>query len=153
MLAFVIIENGCSWQFSWKMGIVWPLIIDQMHVYLTLDMFSSHRSHYWISSGDRFLVKNPRIENGHIIENSGSWLLLTKMGLSGHWLSTRGSYTSPHIYLLAIGHILGFCLETNSWSKSVGVSLFGHVDKNGGCVAIDHQLETRTPHPTYDSLP
>jgi hypothetical protein len=22
-------------------------------------------------------------------------------------------------------------------------------DKNGGCVAVDHQPEARTPHPTY----
>jgi hypothetical protein len=27
------------------------------------------------------------------------------------------------------------------------------VDKNGGCVAIDHRLEARTPHPTYVCLP
>jgi hypothetical protein len=26
-------------------------------------------------------------------------------------------------------------------------------ERNGGCVAIDHQLEARTPHPTYVSLP
>jgi hypothetical protein len=26
-------------------------------------------------------------------------------------------------------------------------------DKNGGGVAIDQQLEARTPHPTYVSLP
>jgi hypothetical protein len=26
-------------------------------------------------------------------------------------------------------------------------------DKNRGCVAIDHRLEARTPHPTYVSLP
>jgi hypothetical protein len=26
-------------------------------------------------------------------------------------------------------------------------------DKNRGCVAFDHQLEARTPHPTYVSLP
>jgi hypothetical protein len=26
-------------------------------------------------------------------------------------------------------------------------------DKNGGCVAIDHQPEAHTPHPTYVSLP
>jgi hypothetical protein len=29
VLAFVIIENGRSWLFSTKMGVVWPLIIDQ----------------------------------------------------------------------------------------------------------------------------
>jgi hypothetical protein len=26
-------------------------------------------------------------------------------------------------------------------------------DRNGGCVAIDHRPEARTPHPTYVSLP
>jgi hypothetical protein len=26
-------------------------------------------------------------------------------------------------------------------------------DKNRGCVAIDHRLEARTPHPTYVFLP
>jgi hypothetical protein len=26
-------------------------------------------------------------------------------------------------------------------------------NKNRGCVAFDHQLEARTPHPTYFSLP
>jgi hypothetical protein len=26
-------------------------------------------------------------------------------------------------------------------------------EKNGGCVAIDHQPEARTPDPTYVSLP
>jgi hypothetical protein len=26
-------------------------------------------------------------------------------------------------------------------------------DKNGGCVAIDHRPEARTPDPTYVSLP
>jgi hypothetical protein len=29
VLAFGIIENGRSWLFSTKMGVVWPLIIDQ----------------------------------------------------------------------------------------------------------------------------
>jgi hypothetical protein len=29
----------------------------------------------------------------------------------------------PHIYFLAISHILIFCMETNFWSKFVGVSL------------------------------
>jgi uncharacterized protein (DUF1919 family) len=44
--------------------------------------------------------------------------------------------------------------------KSVGVSLryywkwsfMAIFDKNGGCVAIDHWLEARTPHTTYVSL-
>jgi hypothetical protein len=45
-------------QFSTKMGVVWPLIIDQRLVNLTPHMFPSHRSHSWISGGDHFLVKN-----------------------------------------------------------------------------------------------
>jgi hypothetical protein len=40
-----------------------------------------------------------------------------KWGLCGHWSSTRGSYTSPLICFLAIDHILGFLVETISWSK------------------------------------
>jgi hypothetical protein len=35
VLAFGIIENGHSWLFSTKMGVVWPLIIDQRLVTLT----------------------------------------------------------------------------------------------------------------------
>jgi hypothetical protein len=45
--------------------------------------------------------------------------------------------------------------------KSEGVSLryywkwsfMAISDKNGGCVAINHRPEARTPHPTYVSLP
>jgi hypothetical protein len=59
VLAFGIIENGRSWQFPTKMGVVWPLILDQRLVHLTPHMFPCHRSHSWISGGDHFLVKNP----------------------------------------------------------------------------------------------
>jgi hypothetical protein len=58
VLAFGIIENGHSWLFSTKMGVVWPLIIDQRLVHLTPNMFPCHRSYSWISGGDDFLVKN-----------------------------------------------------------------------------------------------
>ena len=51
-----IIENGRSWLFSTKMGVVWPLIIDQTLIHLTPHMFPCHRSHSWISGGDHFLV-------------------------------------------------------------------------------------------------
>jgi hypothetical protein len=34
-------------------------LIDQMLVHLTPHMFPYHRSQYWISAGDHFLVKNP----------------------------------------------------------------------------------------------
>jgi hypothetical protein len=57
VLAFSIIENGRSWLFSTKMGVVWPFIIDQRLVQFT-----------------------------------------------------------PHMFL-AIDHILGFLVETISWSK------------------------------------
>jgi hypothetical protein len=52
-------NNGHSWLFSTKMGVVLPLIIDQRLVHLTPHKFPCHRSHSWISGGDHFLVKNP----------------------------------------------------------------------------------------------
>jgi hypothetical protein len=57
VLALGIIENGRSWLFSTKMGVDWPLIIDQRLVHLTLHMLPFHRSQSWISSGDHFFVK------------------------------------------------------------------------------------------------
>jgi hypothetical protein len=57
VLAFDIIENGRSWLFSTKMGVVWPLIIDQRLIHLIAHMFPCHRSHSWISGGDHFFVK------------------------------------------------------------------------------------------------
>jgi hypothetical protein len=84
VLAFGIIENGRSWLFSTKMGVVWPLIIEQRIVRLTPHMFPCHRSHSWISSGDNFLVKNPYVLAFGIIENGRSWLFSTKWGFCGH---------------------------------------------------------------------
>jgi hypothetical protein len=77
------------------------------------------------------------------------------MGLCGHSSSTRGSYTSPHLCFLAIGHILGFLWRSFLGQKSEGVSLqyywkwsfMAIFNKNGGCVAIDHWPEARSPHP------
>jgi hypothetical protein len=45
--------------FLTKMGVVWPLIIDQRLVHLTPHMFPWHRSYSWITGEDHFLVKNP----------------------------------------------------------------------------------------------
>ena len=45
--------------FRKKMGVVWPLIVDQTLIHLTPHMFPCHRSHSWIYGGDHFLVKNP----------------------------------------------------------------------------------------------
>jgi hypothetical protein len=58
VFAFGISENGRSWLFSTKMGVVWPLIINQRLTHLTPHMFHYHRSHSWISGGDHFLGKN-----------------------------------------------------------------------------------------------
>jgi hypothetical protein len=63
-----------------KMGVVWPLIIDQRLVHLTPQMFLCYRSHSWISGGDHFLVKNPQVLAFCIIENGRSWLFSTKNG-------------------------------------------------------------------------
>jgi hypothetical protein len=147
LLWFGIIENGRSWLFSTKMGVVWPLIIDQRLIHLTTHMFPCHISHSWISGGDDFLVLLKMVVHGYFRQ---------KWGLCGHWSLTRGSYTSPHICLLAIDHILGFLVETIFGKKSVGVSLrfywkwsfMAFFDKNGGCVAIYHRPKARTPHPT-----
>jgi hypothetical protein len=81
VLAFGIIENGHPWLFSTKMGVVWPLIIDQRLVNLTPQIFACHRSHSLISCGDHFLVKNPNVLAFGTIENGRSWLFSTKMGV------------------------------------------------------------------------
>jgi hypothetical protein len=109
--------------FSTKIRVVWPLIIDERLVHISLHLFPCHRSHSRISGGDHFLVKNPLVLAFDIIENSRSCYFWQKWGLCGHWLLTRGSYSSPHICFLAIGHILGFMVETISWSKILRVSL------------------------------
>jgi hypothetical protein len=80
VLAFGIIENGRSWLFSSKMGVVSPFIIDQRLVHLTPHMFPCHKSHSWISGGDHFLVKNPYMLAFGIIENGHSWRFSTNGG-------------------------------------------------------------------------
>jgi hypothetical protein len=95
------------------------------------------------------------------IENGRSWLFSTKWGLCGHWSLTRGSYTSPTYVFLPYFTFLDYWWRPFLCQKSVGVSLryywkwsfMAIFDKNGGCVAIDHQLEARTPHSTYVYLP
>jgi hypothetical protein len=78
ILSFGIIENCHSWRFSTKMGVVWPLIIDQRLINLTPHMFPSHRSHSLIFGGDHFLVKNPNVLAFGTIENGHSWLFRLK---------------------------------------------------------------------------
>jgi hypothetical protein len=81
VLAFSVIENGRSWLFLTKMGVVWPLIIDQRLVHLTPHMFHCHISHSWISGGDHFLGKNLNVLAFGIIENGHSWRFSIKMGV------------------------------------------------------------------------
>jgi hypothetical protein len=148
--------------FSTKIGVVWPLIINKMLVHLTPHMFPCHRSHSLISGGDHFLVKNPLVLAFCIIENGRSCYFRQKWGLCGHWSLTNGSYTSHHICFLNHKSHSSISRRDHFFvKKSVGVSLgyywkwsfMATFDKNGGCVAIDHWPESRSPHPTYVSLP
>jgi hypothetical protein len=97
------------------MGVVWPLIIDKRLVHLTPHIFPYHRSHSCLSGGDHFLVKNPYMLHFDIIRNGRSWLFLTKMGVL--WpliIDHRIIHLTPHMFL-AIGHNIGFLVETISW--------------------------------------
>jgi hypothetical protein len=107
VLAFGIIENGRSWLFSTKVRVGWPLIIDQRLVRLIPHMFPYHRSHSWISGGDHFLVKNPKVFAFGITENGRSWLFLTKMGVV--WpliIDQRLVHVIPHMFP---------CHRSHSW--------------------------------------
>jgi hypothetical protein len=157
VLAFGIIENGRSWQFSTKMGGVWPLIIDQRLVHLTPHMFPYHKSHSLISGGDHFLVKNLYVLAFGIIENGRSWLFSTKMGVvSPLIIDQRLIHLTPHMFP---------CHRSRSWIscgdhflvKNPYVLAFGIIE-NGrswlfstkmGVVwplIIDQRLVQLTPH-------
>jgi hypothetical protein len=94
VLAFGIIENGRSWLFSTKMGVVWPLINDQRLIHLTLHMFPCHRSHSWNSGGDHFLVKNPLVLAFGIIENGRSRYFQQNSGCAA--IDHRPEVHTPH---------------------------------------------------------
>jgi hypothetical protein len=107
VLAFGIIENGHSWLFSTKMGVLWPMIINQRLVHFTSHMFSCHRSHSWISGGDHFLVKNLLVLAFGIIENGRSWLFSTKMGVVWQFIiDQRLVQFTPHMFP---------CHRSHSW--------------------------------------
>jgi hypothetical protein len=100
-------ENGRSWLFSTKMGVVLPLIIGQRLVHLTPHMFSCHISHSWISGGVDFLGKNLYVLTFGIIENGRSWLFSTKMGVA--WplmVDQRLVHLTPHVFP---------CHRSHSW--------------------------------------
>jgi hypothetical protein len=97
--------------FLTKMGVVWPLIIDQRLIHLTPHMFPSHRSHSWIFGGDHFLVKNPSVLALGIIENGRSWLFSTKMGVVLPLIiDQRLVHLTPHMFP---------CHRSYSWISSV----------------------------------
>jgi hypothetical protein len=99
VLAFGIIENGHSWLFLTKMGVLWPMIIDQRLVHPNPHMFYCHRSHSWISGGDHFLVQKSLVLTFGIIENGRSWLFSTKMGVV--WpmiIDQRLIHLTPHMF-------------------------------------------------------
>jgi hypothetical protein len=130
VLAFKIIENGRSWLFSTKMGVVWQFIIDQRLVHLTPHIFPCHRSHSWISGGDNFLVKNPYVLAFGIIENGHSWLFSTKMGVV--WpliIDQRLKNLTPHMFPCHRSHSLIFGGD-HFLVKNPNVLAFG-INENG----------------------
>jgi hypothetical protein len=157
VLAFSVIENGRSWLFSTKMGVVWPLIFDQMLVHFTPHMFSSHRSHSWISRGDHFLVKNLLVLAFGIIENGRSWLFLTKMGVVWPFsIDWRLVQFTPHVFPCHRSHSWIFggdhFLVKNAYVLAFGIIENGHswlFSTQMGVVwqlIIDQRLKHLTPH-------
>jgi hypothetical protein len=157
VLAFSVTENGRSWLFSTKMGVVWPLIIDQRLVHFTPHMFSFHRSHSWISGGGHSLVKNLLVLAFGIIENGRSWLFWTKMGVVWPFIiDQRLVQFTPHMFP---------CNRSNSWIsggdhflvKNLYVLAFGIIEYGHSCLfstkmgvvwpmIIDQRLVHLTPH-------
>jgi hypothetical protein len=87
-------------------------------------MFPCHRSHSWISGGDHFLMKNQFVLAVGIVENDRSLYVRQNWGLCGHWSSTRGSYTSPHICFLVIVTFFNFRWRPFLGQTTVGASLW-----------------------------
>jgi hypothetical protein len=157
VLAFSVIENGRTWLFSTKMGVVWPLNIDQRLINLTPHIFPSHRSHSLISGGDHFLVKNPYVLAFGIIENGHSWLFSTKMAVvwpliidqrlinltphmfpchrSHSWISGRDHFLVKNPYVLAFSIIQ----NGYSWLFSTKMGVVWPL-------IIDQRLINLTPH-------
>src|SRR5688572_33486216 len=61
VLAFGIIENGRSWLFLTKMGVVWPLIIDRTAERRTAQIVTCLSSHSSIYGGEHFLARLPQV--------------------------------------------------------------------------------------------
>jgi hypothetical protein len=89
-----------------KLGVVWPLIIDQRLVHLSPHMFPSHRSQSWISSGDHFLVKNSYVLASGNFENGRLCYFRQNRGLLPLINDRRLIHLTPHMFP---------CLKSYSW--------------------------------------
>jgi hypothetical protein len=78
VLAFGITENGRSWPFWSKIGVICPFIIDESLIHLTPHMFPCHKSHSWICGGDHFYVENPMVLAFGITENGRLAILVCR---------------------------------------------------------------------------
>jgi hypothetical protein len=78
-------------------------------------MFPCDRSHSWFSGGDHFLAENPLVLVFGITEN-GLNAIFDKNGRCVA-IDHQPEARTPHICFLAIDHILGFLVDTISWSK------------------------------------
>jgi hypothetical protein len=117
VLAFCIIENGRSCYFWQKWGLCG-------HWSLTNGSYTSHHICFLaINHILRFLeetIYSSKIRRCLplvLLKMVVHGYIRQKWGLCGHWSLTRVSFTSPHICFIATDHILGFLVETISWSK------------------------------------
>jgi hypothetical protein len=81
VLAFGIIENGRSWLFSTKLGVVSPLIIDHRLVHLTPHMFLAidHILGFLVETISWSKIRMPSVLLKMVV-----LLFSTEMGLCGH---------------------------------------------------------------------
>jgi hypothetical protein len=92
---------------STKMGVLWPLIIDQRLVHLTPHRFPCHRSRSWISGGDHFLVKKFVGVSLRYYWNGHSWLFSTKMEVMWPLIQEMASTRNPRMWSMARRHMWG----------------------------------------------
>jgi hypothetical protein len=120
VLAFGIIENSCSWLFSTKMVVVWPLIIDQRLVHLTPHMFACHLDFWWRP----FLGQK---SEGVSLRYYSKWLLMAIFDKNGGCVAIdyRLEDHTPHPTYVSLPWItfLDFWWRPFLGQKSVGVSL------------------------------
>jgi hypothetical protein len=121
MLAFSTIENGRSWLLLTEMGVVWPLIIDQRLLHLTLDIFSCHRSHSWIFFWRPILGQNPCVSLQYYLK----WSFMAIFDKNGGWMDIHHGpeARTPHpIYVPRHRTLLGASVlwrSSKTWFNNV----------------------------------